>query len=304
MAKIKGSNPFGPIGIDCMIWILFGLLAALTYGISPVVTRYVMKDKKMCAYPFSAIFQTMTTIMLIALAILLGETTISEKIIIAALIGSPLVYIAGLLWTIASRYEESSYIGTLLRFDSVVMAFVGVAFLGEVLGLTSIVGGLLILSGVYYIAKKAKSGNTSPIALKLIAGTIVFGVLWNLSVKLGVGKNTAIMFSVLFFFFRSIISWTVTLIFKKKETKVFIEKILENKKYLTAVFIRALFAASGILGLSYGYLTGTFAEIGIITATAPLFTVILSGKVLKESNIKIKLVSAMIIVAGTLLLVM
>lgn len=285
-----------------MLWIICGLLVALTYGVSPVATRYIMKDGKMSAYPFNAVFQTVTALMLVIIALVLGETGISERMLIAALIGSPLVYIAGLLWTMASHYEEASYVGTVLRFDSVAMAFVGVVFLGEELAPAGLLGGLLIIAAVYAIAKKAKSGDASPTAMKLIIGTIFFGVLWNLAVKLGVGKDTAIMFSAVFFISRAAIAWAVALARKGKETRHFLSEISRNPRYMQAVLVRSVVATSGILALSYGYLTGTFAGMGLISATAPLFSVILGGKVLKESNIKIKLASAAVIVVGAVML--
>ncbi|RLG21551.1 hypothetical protein DRN74_01450 [Candidatus Micrarchaeota archaeon] len=284
-----------------MLWFFFGILLSLSWALTPIASRYLMR-KGLDPYAFTASFLTLSTVLLFLMTIAIEGFYIDYSLIPVSFLIAVLMYLAGLLWVIATKYEEASYVNSLLQLDLPLVIFLGIFLLNENLNVQSFLGALLILGACIYLSKK---GFTTIIhqkkVLLLLAGSVLLAALLKLLIKSYVGENS-LFFTTTVMFFRMLIAFAIVL--SKKESLSHLNKLLRNKRNLFAVFVRSVFTTTATVSIFLALRFGMLSKVSIISSTSPLFSVLLGGKMLGESKIKIRLFSAIIIVLGSLLTIL
>ncbi len=253
-------------------------------------------------YAFTASFLTLSTVLLFLMTIAIEGFYIDYSLIPVSFLIAVVMYLAGLLWVIATKYEEASYVNSLLQLDLPLVIFLGIFLLNENLIGQSVLGAFLILGACIYLSKK---GFTTIIhqkkVLLLLTGSVLLTALLKLLIKSYVGENS-LFFTTTVMFFRMLIAFAIVL--SKKESLSHLNKLLRNKRNLFAVFVRGVFITTATVSMFLALRFGMLSKVSIISSTSPLFSVVLAGKMLGESKIKIRLFSAIIIVLGSLLTIL
>ncbi len=294
-------------------WFVFALIATILWSIGAIIVKFVRVNYIKSSIGYIMITGPVAFLSLILL--LFGKIQIpSAKMILFILISS----IAGLtgywFYLIALHKEEVSKIITLFGIQPLIILLLATFFLGEILTINDYLAFPLIIIGsmllsVKKVGEKFKLSST----LILIFASMFFFSLMNFSLKLAAEVDfvTVTILRQLGFL---IILIPIFLLSKKirKKTKEDLNQI--NKKKLILIYVGEFIAMSGMVFSYLAIQRGPLSLVTLVEGTESLFVIILAAlisifipKILKEEitkkTISLKIISALLMIAGLYLIV-
>ena len=290
------------------MWFLLSIVSALFSSATSLLEKKVLLKEH--ALAFSSTLAFWVFLLNIPLFIIFNHAGIPPLlplgiIAITAILGGT----AFLFITESVIHMEVSEISPLIAIGPAITALFGFAFLGEILTLPQIAGIIIIMFGIYILELKDRSHLLAPfkalvkgryvhfvfVALLLCACTDVLGKI--VLSKYGFLPGTYLfyyqMFTAMFFL--------IIVIFKRKHMNV------ELPKTRMDIWLIILIA---ILTITYRFThlsAMKLAPIGIAIAvfrSSTVITTILGGRIYKEKDIARKLLAALIVIGGVILIAM
>ncbi|MBN3036818.1 MAG: EamA family transporter [Candidatus Diapherotrites archaeon] len=286
-----------------MMWLVFGLATALCYAAGPLLTRYVLREERMKAIALEPLVSIIaTSFMLLITVSLVGFQAMQLDSFAYAMTTGVLFYAAALLWQIVTQTKESSYVTPILQTESLLALIIGVTFLSEQVTETNIAGILLLFIGGYIIAFNGiKLPKASP-EIIILLGSCLLATIGKSFGSIGAPTNP-LMFALAVYFSRSLVGVLVVALFKRNDFELLLRKITARKRFGLAVLTRSLFQTLATAFIFFGVSLGLVSKFVPITNLAPLISVIIGGKLLKEKHLALRMVASLLMVAGAFLVV-
>jgi len=284
-----------------MIWIFLGLLAALLSASALYFKKKL--SPKMNRYILAVCFTLPIGILFLILLLFEGMPVINLKAIIALGISVIIGMITTLLLITVFRKIDLSLAIPMIAFTPLFMIISSPFILGEFPSLFGFIGILLIVVGAYVLnIEKKKHGLLEPFKhifknkgiFYMLIIAFLYSIVANFS-KLAIINSSTNFYFAFFYIIAGIIFLIICLV--KTEPKF--REILHYKRDLFAIIIFTFF-----MGILMGYILHfTLASYAIaLKRVNILFASILGFIFLKENDIKVRLITAGIMVAGTVLI--
>lgn len=285
-----------------MVWQVTAILAVVTYSISVLLERTLMRGKESDPIGFAIFFQFILGVILLAIALALNK--FSLPVFSPTLI--PQYALSTVLWSCYTVFSLKSYqkltVGEVVIIGSantLLTIFLGLTLLNESLTIGKIFGILLVLSAVWLVYFENLSFSSKQgIAYALIAALCSGAAVVNDAVILK--SYNAFSYPVIMSFLPGIVLLAI-----------YPTKLLQAKKFLTTKifalicffsFFYALQAIFYYLSLEKG---APASQLAPITSSSNVLIVILAALFLNErERITKKVLGAIIVTAGILLIQM
>ena len=280
------------------VWFLLALGAsisiAITHVFDKILTNYVN------AQLLPAIKKAINGTILLLVSVFFFSFNIPLSahfwIFIAILVSldifSTLSYFAGI---------EKGEVSKLICYNDsllVVLTFLfGVLFLSESVTFFNGVGVFLIALGSYTVLSDGKivvPDRTQ--ALELITISAFLWAIFNLTVKVAVGSFPPYLLAMLIYFVGDPFLWGYNI----KENREEIRNIKEtfNLKLVLVLIVACIGSSLTSLMTYFALKIGNASLVLPVVYSSPLFTVILSGRILKEKRIGLRILGASLVVLG------
>jgi uncharacterized membrane protein len=237
-----------------------------------------------------------------------GEIPTSTGILIGVISG----FTHFIYWLLLSKsYEHGgdlSHVYPIMRSSSALILLISVIFLKEEVSLLGVIGIFTVTAGVYLnnLKKISLSGLITPIKAIFTEKPTRFAFLTLLGVvaysttdKIGVSHVHPLIFLWMFTLF-SLLFFTPYILKTKK--RVTITSEWENNK--RSIIINGLFSVVSYYLILVALTFTNLSYVGGLRQISIVFAVLLGGHVLKEKHKFIRLLSAIIIFTGALLIAM
>ena len=287
------------------MWFLLSLVSAFFSSATSLLEKKVLLKEH--ALAFSSTLAFCTFLISLPLFLIFDHNSIPQLlplgiIAITAVLGG----FAFLLITESVIHMDVSEISPLIAVGPAITALFGFAFLGEILTISQIIGIAIIILGVYILELKETSHLLAPfkvilkgryvhfvfVALLLYACTDVLGkiVLSKYAFQAGTYLFYYQLFTAFFFL--------ILLLIKRRISTT-------TPKISSSIFWILLIAVLTII-YRYTHISAMkLAPIGLAIAvfrSSTVLTTILGGKIYKEKGVLRKLLAALIVIAGVVLI--
>ncbi len=237
-----------------------------------------------------------------------GEIPTAQGILISAISG----FIHFIYWLFLSKsYEHGgdlSHVYPIMRSSPSLILLISIIFLKEEVSLLGVIGILMVTVGVYLINLKKISLSELIMPIKAIFTekstrfaflTLLGVVAYSTADKIGVSQVHPLVFLWMFTFF-SLLFFSPYIVKTKK--RVDISNEWENSK--RSIIINGLFSVVSYYLILIALTFTNLSYVDGLRQISIVFAVLLGGHVLKEKHKFIRLISALIIFAGALLISM
>lgn len=281
-----------------MIWQLFLGVSVITYSISVLLQRILLKNDKSDPIAYSIIFQLLTGIIIGIYAIFHGFASPNLVPLIPNLILMTILYGAGNVFIFSALKMVDASEFTIVFASRALLSIIGaIIFLGENFSSQQILGTILIILSVGLVSwKKHKYSLSKGFILSALAA-IFFGLAF---VNDAFIINNFDVPSYLTFAF-ILPSLAVWMIYPRSTAKM--RPLLEKGALLKLGLLGVFYAVSSIT-IFLAYQAGkNAAQIAPLSQTATILTVVLSVIFLKErTHLLRKLLGAIISFIGVILI--
>ncbi len=286
------------------MWIFFALTAAALSSFLPIINKRLLRDASVSLVAFGA--RALSLPILALVTFLIAPAPSVDAIFFLGVLGSAILnMVATLFSTQALKLADASLVTPLLTFNPLFTVVISLVTLGETPTLRGIAGIALVVAGVYLLEAQATvEGPLQPIfSLLRRPGTllaIVASFIWaitpvfeKLAIQHTMPQNPpAVALSV------ATLTAILLLPPMLSKTTTPIQRIFRHKGSfaLAAVIsgVAPVFGFSAIATGLLGYVTALFK-------LSALLTVIWSALLLRETGFRQRIVSAVVMVAGGLL---
>ena len=282
-----------------MSWQLLVGLSVVLYSVNGLLHRTIMKDDSSDAYAQAVIFTSLVCLFFFVVSLFRGGFQVSVSwnqlllMILASILSS-----AGMVFTFKGfKFIEASEHTILLTSYQLWFMLGAILFLHESLTITKLVGTIAILFGIVLAEWKKQ-------ILKLNKGAV-----YVLLAALCFAGSGIISFSIVrnfdvwsYMLYTGILVTLILVICKPKVIRKF-TFYFKPKRALNIVVTSINDALANILGLTAYQIGRNALQIGPISATQTILTVLLAVIILKERDHMLqKIIGSLVAVAGTILL--
>ena len=282
-----------------MTWLSLALISLSTLSVASVLARVLLKNEDSNPVGYAIIFQlVLGTISLIFAITLKKFVPPSNETSIIRFIFSTLLWAGSTVFGFQTLKRLSAGESTILASSGTFISIgLGIVFLGEVFKVAAIAGTVLILLAVLIIA----TGNLN---FRSREG-IIFGLLSSAFAAIAVVNDAVILKTYEAFSYTAIMSFLpgfiLLLLFPKQIAKI--PKMFDRKSFFIITILCMFYSIQAIayyLALQNG---APISRLSPIMKSSIVLTVILAAVFIKErSNLKKKLIAAIMVTIGTILL--
>jgi len=285
------------------LWILLSLLAALLLSLTNILTKKAAST--LDEYSLAWARNAFSIPWFWAILFFSGLPAIDPLFWIVILIMLPIEIIIAVLFFKAIKVSPLSLV---IPFNAFSVFFIGIGaffILGESLSIEYLISIVLLIVGVYLISQNSSNkGLLNPFRhllkekgpIFMVLATVFFGINVPLG-KLAISLSSVYFYTAVFFTL-FVLFFTPIFLLKSKDG---LKKVFGEVKQLIQIgILNSLFLITGLSALSLG----VTAVVNAIGGTNILITVVLSGKMLKEKNIKQRLIAALFMTAGAVLIIL
>lgn len=281
-----------------MNWIILILLSVITYSISVILQKLILKENKSDPVVFSFAFQ-ITTGLIIWLYAGITHQLIWQptKEIVTNLIGMTLLYGMGniLIFKGLQLIEASKF--TILFATRAIFTIAGsTLLLGEALQNIQYLGASLILLGIILVNTTQKKLSIGKKDLYVIMGAICFGIA-NTNDRYLLSSLNLYQFVILAFLMPGLF---VGFVYLKRMT--YLRTLIQNQLWKKILILSTVYAASAVLFFAALQATPNSSQVAAINLTSTIMIAIMGITLLKErSHMLNKIIGAGITFLGLLL---
>lgn len=282
-----------------MTWQILLIISIVTYAISIILQRVLLRDNKSDPIAYTIVFQFLSGILIGIYALFNGFHLPDFSHVYLNLIVMTVLYAAGnvLIFASLKKIEASEF--TILFSTRSLWVMVGaVVFLHEAIVSQHLLGTILILLSVVLVSWKKKQFTLSRGGLYAVLAAGAFGLAF-VNDAFIIGKTVDVP-SYLFIAF-TLPGIAVLAAFPRSVKKM--KPLLETKTLIKLLILGVFYSVSAIT-IFLAYQVGqNAAQIGPLNLTSTILTVILSVVILKETDFLLrKLIGTIISFVGVLLL--
>lgn len=281
-----------------MSWQLLVGISVLTYSLSILLQRILLKEEKSDPVAYSIVFQIITGLMVGVFAIIRGFSVPNLLPILPNLILMILFYGAGNIFIFrALKHLEASDFTIIFASRTLWTIVAAIFFLKESFNINQFFGTILILISIFIVTGKAKILSLDKGHIYALAGAVAFGLAF---------ANDAFILRIFdvpsYLFIAFILPAIVVWLFNPGATKK-MKPLLKGKTLQKLGVLTILYAVSAV-SIFLAYQIGrNAAQIAPLNQTSTIVTVIFGIIFLKErADLFKKLLGSVISFIGVLLL--
>ncbi|UCD03734.1 MAG: EamA family transporter [Candidatus Woesearchaeota archaeon] len=283
-----------------MVWFIFALLTALFSSLMNIFGKKGLKKVDEYIIAFSWRFFSLPFLFLMLLV--LGFPLVKNQFWLALVIGGTLNLIATILYVKAIKYSDLSISVPMLAFTPAFIILFSPFIINEIPTLVGFAGVFLIIVGTYVLEIKKRKNILYPfkalfkergaVLMLFVAFIWAFGSIVD---KIGVISSSPVYWVAIKDVYISLFIIPIMLI----KSKEHIHKIPENLKLLIPIgLLNALMLSSQMTAISMGIVSYVMS----IKRMSILFTVLFGYFIFKEKGIKERLLGAIIMIIGVILI--
>ncbi|MCL2933825.1 MAG: GRP family sugar transporter [Trichodesmium sp. MAG_R03] len=284
-----------------MLWFVLAISVALSQSLKDVYNKTQLKNFD--EYIIGCSLTFFTSLFLSPLLLFIDTPQVGNKFWLALLVSGFLNGIAYILYLRAIKISDLSIVAPITTFSPLFLLITSPLIVGEFPQLLGIIGVLLIVLGSYLLNLKQKQqGYLAPFrAIITDHGSrlsLLVAFIWSISAnfdKVGVQNSSPIFWAISVFFTISIILLPIVLY--KSHHNLYKLKT-GGWKLVIYGMINSLAMGCQMMAINLIFV----AYVISVKRTSVLFTVVLGKIILKEKNIKERLLGAAIMVSGVLLI--
>ena len=292
------------IGIGIELWFVYALAAALVQAVIQILNKYLTNFIDPRLLPALKRVISGTSLLVISFFIfeLFLPLSFNFWIFIGILasidITAAVIYFKGL---------KRGEISQLASFQTALLAFfpflIGITFLSESVSILSGIGVLILSLGAYTVISDGKfSFKDKNRALILIFVASLLWSIYGITAKLAVDSFPPYLLAIFVFYLDDIYVWGYNLESNRKGISG-LKKIM-NPKLVALVLLAGFCTGLGSLLTFFALKLGKASLALPVVYSSPLYVVLLSGRILKEKNIKIRLLGASMVILGVSMIYM
>lgn len=281
-----------------MNWPIFASISIVSISIANIFQKKAMKDEKSDPIISSIVFQFLLTIFTGVFALIKYFKIPSVDIVFPYFVISTFLYAFGTLLSFkAIKMIEASEMTILTGFGAIATVISAFLFLNERLSLYQMLGVVLVLLSIFIVEFKRKEFKIGIGALYAVLATILYGLAVTNDANI-LKSYDAISYTPIMSFLPGLV---LCLIYPNKTTQ-----LIKDLKHHISTNLGIYSFLYGIQAVTY-YLAlekGAFAsQMGVISKTQIIATVILASIYLKErENILKKVIAAILTTIGVILI--
>ncbi|MDP2672159.1 MAG: DMT family transporter [Candidatus Daviesbacteria bacterium] len=281
-----------------MVWQLLVAISVVTYSISIILQRLLLKDDKSDPIAYSVVFQLLTGLIIGVYALIRGFSVPDLVPLIPNLVLMILLYGAGNIFIFkALKLGEASDFTILFASRTLWIIIAAVLFLKESFTLNQTLGTFLIIASVAIVTGKTKILHPQKSHIFALLGAAVFGLAF---------ANDAFIlrnFDVPSYLFIAFVAPALTVWALNPKSTQKMKPLLQGKSLQRLGILGVIYAVSAITIFLAYQIGRNAAQIAPLNQTSTMVTVILGILLLKErDNLPKKLLGAVISFVGVLLL--
>lgn len=284
-----------------MLWFVLAISVALSQSLKDVYNKTQLKNFD--EYIIGCSLTFFTSLFLSPLLLFIDTPQVGNKFWLALLVSGFLNGIAYILYLRAIKISDLSIVAPITTFSPLFLLITSPLIVGEFPQLLGIIGVLLIVLGSYLLNLKQKQqGYLAPFrAIITDHGSrlsLLVAFIWSISAnfdQVGVQNSSPIFWAISVFFTISIILLPIVLY--KSHHNLYKLKT-GGWKLVIYGMINSLAMGCQMMAINLIFV----AYVISVKRTSVLFTVVLGKIILKEKNIKERLLGAAIMVSGVLLI--
>ncbi len=279
-----------------MSWQILVAISVVTYSVSVLLQRLLLKNNKVDSVAFSIVFQLFTGVLILIYALIRGFSTPNLVPLLPNLALMILLYGAGNVFIFkALKAVEASEFTIIFATRALWTIFTAILFLGESFSSRQLLGTGLILSSVALVSWQK--------SLKLNKGTLI-SLLAALAFGLGFANDAFIIrnfdvpsYLAIAFILPALAVWSVT---PGSTSKI---KSMLNKDFLKKLSLLGVLYATSAITIFLAYQVGrNAAQIAPLNQAATIVTVVLAIIFLKEkAQLARKIIGAILSFVGVVL---
>lgn len=284
-----------------MTWLILTIISAVTFSLSRVLQRILLKNNDSDSFAFSFIFPTLVSVAILAYSLLTGSFEIPNLAPVwFNMIIMILFYSAGSVFIYqAFKDSPASEVSILFSSSSAWAVVSALLFLGEKLNILNIIGIISIILGVIVINYQKSNWKFERGHLFALLGAAMFGIAFtNDAFILNLYKSVPP-----YIFLAFILPAIAILLYKPSLTKSlphYFSKEIFGKLILTS----SIYAISAITIFAAYKAGGKASAINPISQSSVVLTVIMSYFFLNEKDkLFQKIIGSILVFGGALLLV-
>ncbi len=283
-----------------MVWFVFAFLAALFQSISDVFNKKSLKNVDEYIVSWSLTFFALPFLILL---LYFGIPSLGNQFWIALFIAGTLQVIATILYLKALKYSDLSITAPMATFTPLFLLITSPLIVNEFPNFLGLIGILLIVIGSYVLNIKEKfKGYLAPFkALLKEKGPklmLVVAFIWSITAnidKIGIQNSSPMFWPLATNIFRTLLMSLVVLSISQKNVK----QIPTNLKTLVPV---GFFVALTWIFYAIAINLALVAYVISIKRTSAILSVLFGYLIFKEKGIKERLIGAVIMVLGVILI--
>ena len=282
-----------------MTWLVLALISLSTLSVASVLARVLLKKEDSNPVGYAIIFQLVLGAISLIFAIALKKFVLpSNETSVIRFIFSTLLWAGSTVFGFQTLKRLSAGESTILASSGTFITIgLGIVFLGEVFKVAAVSGTVLILLAIWIIA----TGNLN---FRSREG-IIFGLLSSAFAAIAVVNDAVILKTYEAFSYTAIMSFLpgfiLLLLFPKQIVKI--PKMFDRKSFFIITILCIFYSIQAItyyLALQNG---APISRLSPIMKSSIVLTVIFAAIFIKErSNLKKKLIAAIMVTIGTILL--
>jgi uncharacterized membrane protein len=284
-----------------MVWFIFALLAAFLDATYYALTKKILKDVN----PYvlgSGTFLTGSVILLI-ISLVIGIPKIGSGFYFAVLATVLLNIISVIIYYKALTITDLSLAIPMLAFTPIFLIFTSSIMLGEFPTVFGIIGILLIVIGSYVLNLGRKKGLLEPFKgflknkgmMLMLLVAFLFSIASNYD-KLVLKNSDSFFGSAIAGLLMGIFFLVLSLIKKQKIIVAY------KKNFFSFILLTGLTAVGTVL-INFALLEQIVPYVNALKRISILFSVLYGGLMFKEKDMKKRLVGALIMLAGVVLII-
>jgi len=284
-----------------MLWLLFALIGALSKSLLDLLSKKFMQNKDEYIVTWARFAFAVPILLLILFFIEIPK--VDSIFWLAVLITAPIEVIAMFLYIRAIKISPLSLTIPMLGMTPIFILLTSYIMLKELPSLKGLIGIVIIVLGAYILGlDSAKKGFLAPFKslikekgpLIMLVVAFVYSITPNLG-KIGITHSSVVFFSVVYITIKAILA-TFFILFKSKNK---IHQIKENKFNFSVLGVLMICEVMFVL-LAFKYVLVNYAMSA--KRASILFSVIFGFMFFKERNIKERLLGAVIIIIGIIII--
>lgn len=287
-------------------WVTLGLLSTVAFSFINLADRKLLH--KLNAHPiaYPAFATTLGTIFTAIFSIFLlnGVGSFTQAAIFWGVIVGLIGVVGSGLFYFALSNSEVSKIIAFDRIKLIIVLIIAAVFFNEPLTWWMLCGAILIIGGNMYISTSStkRFPKLETGAWLMIASGIV-GALLIIPQKIGVRLGDPMIIALIASATRSTLFVTGAVVFRRRHLSD-LRKQLQRPKMIIALLIRSLASATGWTAFYFALSLGFIYQVTGLSQLRPAIVVFIAWLLLKEQEVKKRMIGTVIIVIGALFIVL